>query len=166
MRPGVPRRTGDRPRPTQEPAKPRDAQRARAATGVPPTADDATSDREGFDEERYLKAFPDIAEAVSQGIWESGQAHYSAHGAGEGRLISPEYLGALPVSDSDFPPCHIDSCFITPTGWCLIIGWIDDQAEPLRAVGWNQARSSRISCTSVVTGTRRVRFPLVCSAGP
>jgi hypothetical protein len=64
----------------------------------------------GFDEQRYLTAFPDIADDVRQGLWESGQAHYIAHGVREGRLVDPAYLGALPTnSRGEFPLCHIDA---------------------------------------------------------
>lgn len=40
-----------------------------------------------FDEERYLELNPDVAEAVAQGIFNSGCDHYKSHGCHEGRSV-------------------------------------------------------------------------------
>lgn len=137
-------------RPTEEQA-PREREPEtghQSATEPAPTGD-------GFDEERYLMAYPDIAEAVTQGVWESGRAHYFTHGVREGRLIKPEYLGALPSRDGpDFPLCHVDTVLISPNGWCLVIGWIADTVKPLRAIAWSKGNEI-VAATDCIARCRR-----------
>ena len=45
--------------------------------------------RENFDEQGYLDANPDVADAVLRGQFPSGRAHFELHGHSEGRLIRP-----------------------------------------------------------------------------
>jgi hypothetical protein len=40
----------------------------------------------GFDEDWYLSAYPDVALAVSSGVFRSGYDHYKQFGRREGRL--------------------------------------------------------------------------------
>ena len=58
------------------------------------------ADRAVFDEEGYMRVYPDIAQAVSTGKWPSAWHHYLAHGAKEGRkandLDEEFYLNAYP----------------------------------------------------------------------
>jgi hypothetical protein len=42
-----------------------------------------------FDEEWYLRRYPDVAKAVSEGRGKSGLQHYLVHGRREGRLPVP-----------------------------------------------------------------------------
>ncbi|KQT51987.1 hypothetical protein ASG43_20625 [Aureimonas sp. Leaf454] len=54
-----------------------------------------------FNETFYLSTYPDVAAAVSRGIFASGQAHYNANGRFEGRnpnqfFNTAEYLGRYP----------------------------------------------------------------------
>jgi len=99
--------------------------------------DERATDRDGFNEQRYLAAFPDIAEAVKSGVWASAREHYFEHGRQEARLSHPQYLSAFPSGDSlAFPAGEIDAVFVSHNGWCLIIGWISDEAKPLRALAW------------------------------
>ena len=42
-----------------------------------------------FNEFRYLTAYPDVAEAVRQGLFASGRQHYIRHGFAEGRQPAP-----------------------------------------------------------------------------
>ncbi|KQT51990.1 hypothetical protein ASG43_20640 [Aureimonas sp. Leaf454] len=54
-----------------------------------------------FNEQFYLSTYPDVAAAVSRGIFASGQAHYNANGRFEGRnpnqfFNTSEYLGRYP----------------------------------------------------------------------
>jgi hypothetical protein len=50
--------------------------------------------REGFNEEAYLKAFPDVADNVKSGPFLSGMQHYLQFGKTEKRLERPEYIKA------------------------------------------------------------------------
>jgi GT2 family glycosyltransferase len=90
---------------------------------------------DGFSEEHYLTAFPDIALAIKNGEWQSARDHYDAWGIREGRLGDARYLRAAASRDSaQFPAANIDTVFISLKGWVLIIGWIKDEAKPLRGV--------------------------------
>jgi hypothetical protein len=42
-----------------------------------------------FDEEWYLREYPDVAHAVREGRGPSGRSHYISHGRSEGRLPGP-----------------------------------------------------------------------------
>src|SRR5690349_19130683 len=44
-----------------------------------------------FDEEFYLAIYPDVAEAVANGVWPRGYDHYIAHGRSEGRRRRPDF---------------------------------------------------------------------------
>ena len=65
----------------------------------------AIADRETFDEEAYLRRYPDIARAVAAGKIASGWVHYQAHGADEGRqpndFDEAFYLRAYPLVAND-----------------------------------------------------------------
>lgn len=51
-----------------------------------------------FDEESYLRAYPDVAEAVSRSAFGSGREHFESHGFREGRYSGrPPLLSALPL---------------------------------------------------------------------
>jgi hypothetical protein len=43
----------------------------------------------GFNEELYLLANPDVAQAVARGQFSSGRQHYNRHGRHEGRPLAP-----------------------------------------------------------------------------
>jgi SAM-dependent methyltransferase len=56
-----------------------------------------------FDEDRYLAANPDVAEAVRSGAFASGRAHYEAYGKAEGRVgaaMSPAPAAVAPQETS------------------------------------------------------------------
>lgn len=61
-------------------------------------AREATS-AEAFDEAWYLASYPDVAEAVAQGDFASGRAHYLGYGRREGR--SPRGAAVPPVGAAD-----------------------------------------------------------------
>lgn len=42
-----------------------------------------------FDERWYLRAYPDVAEAIAEGVFASGHAHFIQHGYFEGRTPTP-----------------------------------------------------------------------------
>jgi GT2 family glycosyltransferase len=102
-------------------------------------------------------AFPGIAEKVRSGALKSGFDHYKKVGAAEGRLNQPRYQKALadqallqrlsaPKQTSETPgprptpagpyiPSGLDALLVSDSGYCLAIGWVDDRAAPLTAVG-------------------------------
>jgi GT2 family glycosyltransferase len=90
---------------------------------------------DGFDESRYLIAFPDIAEAIRGGEWASGLEHYLSYGAEEGRLNDLRYLNAGRTRDTlAFPTGDLDATFVSRSGWCLVIGWLNDDTVSLREI--------------------------------
>jgi GT2 family glycosyltransferase len=98
---------------------------------------------DGFVESRYLLAFPDIADAIAAGEWASGLDHYLRHGARENRLANPRYLAAGQSKDTaTFPASGIDAAFVARSGWCLVIGWLNDETAPLREVSCLKAGQS------------------------
>ena len=96
---------------------------------------------EGFSEKSYLIAFPDIADAIAAGEWETGLQHYLTYGAQEDRLNDLRYRNALPSADTaGFPAGGIDAVFVSRNGWCLVIGWVNDEVAPLREVACLKGR--------------------------
>src|SRR5258708_2954167 len=80
-------------RPGPRPPEPDEAARDVAAdTAAADVGDRADGD---FHEALYLRAFPDIAEAVRRGVLSSGLAHYRQSGRAEGRLEKPQYRDLL-----------------------------------------------------------------------
>jgi GT2 family glycosyltransferase len=95
--------------------------------------DAAGTDPVGFNETTYLWAFPDIAEAISTGEWASGLDHYLRYGIHEERLDDLRYRNAMRrrQDTATFPVCGIDAVFVSRRGWCLVIGWLNDETSPL-----------------------------------
>ena len=98
-----------------------------------PQGEDLRDD--GFAESRYLIAFPDIADAIAAGEWVSGLDHYLNYGINEDRLNDLRYLNAGRMRDTaSFPVGGIDAMFVSRDGWCLVIGWLNDDTAPLHEV--------------------------------
>ena len=120
-------------RPPPRPSEAGDAARGVGAdTGSADTVDPADA---AFDEATYLRAFPDIAEAVRRGVLASGLAHYRQSGRAEGRLEKPQYrdlleAGARPVA----PTISIDTLTISTSGSTLMTGWSDDRFDRLTGI--------------------------------
>jgi GT2 family glycosyltransferase len=96
---------------------------------------DAGPAAEGFDEAKYLRVNPDVAEAVRSGRHVSGLDHYRRYGHREQRLDRLEYKHAWPLIDSPRFPTHgIDAVLWSGSGRALVIGWIDDSAEKLSSL--------------------------------
>lgn len=107
----------------------------------------------GFDEEAYLRAYPDVAAAILRGEAASGLDHYRIHGAREGRrhpvsdqdprgelilsvqpLVRPE-PGRADVGNS------VEGLFVSKGGGVMVVGWADDSADPIEYIrvlgsGW------------------------------
>src|ERR1700736_1989175 len=74
-----------------------------------------------FNEALYLRAFPDIAEAVRRGTLASGLAHFRLAGTKEGRLEKPEYRVLLEASSSPaMPAVAVDALTMSTSGSTLI----------------------------------------------
>jgi hypothetical protein len=88
-----------------------------------------------FDEAAYLRAFPDIAEAVRRGMLQSGWAHFQRTGRAEARLEKPEYRALLNSHSGLAPPqVVVDTLTLSPSGATLLTGWSDDRGNPLAAI--------------------------------
>lgn len=76
----------------------------------------------GFNELAYLSAFPDVAEAIANGLCNSPLHHYLEHGRLEDRLLDEGYRRALDGRETEG---HIDlfGYHSLARGW-LFIGWI------------------------------------------
>ena len=88
-----------------------------------------------FDESTYLRAFPDIAEAVRRGVLESGLAHYRQAGRAEMRLEKAEYRALLAAYAGPAPPqVALDTLTISRSGATLMTGWSDDRFDQLTEI--------------------------------
>ncbi len=100
-----------------------------------PVEDAGLDGETGFDEASYLRAFPDIAEAVRRGTLESGLAHYRLAGRIEGRLDKPEYRALLLAENTaPAPQVAVDTLTISESGATLLTGWSDDRRDALTEV--------------------------------
>jgi hypothetical protein len=88
-----------------------------------------------FDETTYLRAFPDIADAVRRGILESGLAHFRQTGRTEKRLEKAEYRALLAAHAGPAPPqVAVDTLTISRSGSTLMTGWSDDRFDKLTEI--------------------------------
>jgi hypothetical protein len=100
--------------------------------GAPEDAEPIDPD---FHEAIYLRAFPDIAEAVRRGVLSSGRAHFQTTGFAEGRLDKPEYRALLAAdSGPEAPQVAIDTMTISASGCTLMTGWSDDRFDTLTEI--------------------------------
>ena len=88
-----------------------------------------------FDEEIYLRAFPDVAQAIAGGVCDSPLHHYTEHGRHEDRLAHDDYLTLLrgrPIEG------HIDFYGHNSLagGW-IFCGW--------SAEFWDEGKPARIT---------------------
>jgi GT2 family glycosyltransferase len=119
----------------------RELEPASSDQSQPSSAESSAPSRDdGFDEDRYLIAFPDIADAIRGGEWASGLEHYVTYGAEEGRLSDLRYLNASHTKDTvAFPTGGLDAVFVSRTSWCLVIGWLNDDNAALREIACLQS---------------------------
>jgi hypothetical protein len=105
-----------------------------ATDGVTGAANEEAVDLD-FDESTYLRAFPDIAEAVRRGVLESGLAHYRQAGRTEMRLEKAEYRALLATYAGSAPPqVAVDMLTISSSGCTLMTGWSDDRFDQLTEI--------------------------------
>jgi hypothetical protein len=97
-----------------------------------------------FHEAIYLRAFPDIAEAVRRGVLTSGLAHFRQTGFAEGRLDKPEYRALLAADAGPAAPqVAIDTMTISASGCTLMTGWSDDRFDPLTEISLETRADTR-----------------------
>ncbi len=105
-----------------------------------------------FDEASYLRDNPDVAGAIARGDVASGYVHYLQYGLREGRTIAVsaeeprnKLIRTAPTALVDGQSREIAQYFetliISRGGGVLVIGWIDDTADPIDHVrlftqGW------------------------------
>lgn len=86
-----------------------------------------------FDEDIYLRAFPDVAQAIAEGICSSPLHHYMEHGRHEDRISRDTYVALLLGRPIDG---HIDfHGHNTLAGGWIFCGWAAerwDEAKPVR----------------------------------
>ena len=116
-------------------------------------SDRAESLPDNFDEAAYLRLNQDVAAAVAAGVYASGQAHYLAHGAAEGRhyrSAGAEAAGivrrvrVLAEGTAPMPRYGLETMYLSPGGALFLAGWIDDRVDALDSVriegeGWQVA---------------------------
>jgi GT2 family glycosyltransferase len=110
----------------------------------------------GFDEDAYLRAFPDVARAIKAGERRSALDHYLECGQQEGRLSDLRYLNASAGVDTEgFPAGGIDALFASRSGRCLVIGWLNDDVAASGLEVFIVAGGSVVAATRGVARCRR-----------
>lgn len=104
----------------------------------------------GFEEDTYLRAYPDVAEAVQRGDIRSGLDHYLNAGRAEQRLQRPEYArqmaadrAAMPTPSAPAPRSEIDAFVLSDSGALFLSGWSDDRHDPLVSISIGAIRAPR-----------------------
>ena len=98
--------------------------------------------QEDFDEVGYIRSYPDVADAIASGNISSGYEHYFMYGRFEGRqlpssragvrdqLVLIEHTPALAPS-GPLPRLSVEALLFSRSGGIMVVGWIDDSADPL-----------------------------------
>ena len=109
----------------------------------------------GYDEAKYLRAFGDVGDAVKRGDYASGLVHYERYGATENRLEWLIYRHAHPIRETPQFPAHgADAAFWTASGHAMVIGWMDDAAEPLASLSLVK-HETLLGATAAIARCRR-----------
>ena len=114
-----------------------------------------------FDEYSYVRAFPDVAQAIERGELASGLQHYVLAGRAEGRLQDPQYLqqiiryselaeaAASVVTEAPAPATSIDAFAVSDSGAVFLVGWADDRYNKLVAISAGPQQSGSRDWTSL-----------------
>jgi len=109
---------------------------------------------DSFDENIYIRAFPDVARAVERGDLASGLQHYLLAGRAERRLQCPEYARQMaedcatvepPASvatEPHAPATSIDAFAVSDSGAMFLVGWTDDRHNQLVAISAGPTESA------------------------
>ncbi len=107
-----------------------------------------------FDEDAYLRAFPDVAQAMERGELTSGLQHYLLAGRAERRLQDPHYVeqiirdcniveaSASAMGEPEAPGASIDAFSVSNSGAVFLVGWADDRYNRLVAISAGPAQSA------------------------
>jgi GT2 family glycosyltransferase len=101
--------------------------------------------RDRFDEIAYLRAYPDVAQGIADGVLISGYDHYTRFGKLEGRKVpslGPSTRNRLIktssaetiISKAAEPARSVEALLVSNHGGIMIVGWIDDAADPLEGI--------------------------------
>jgi hypothetical protein len=134
---------------------------------IPPPEELPADIDPAFDEDAYLRAFPDVALALGRGQLRSAYEHYVIAGKAERRLERVAYqrqIGAAPPATVAEPPAappaeaaaaptampqaRIEVLLVSEGGAVFLVGWADDRHNPLVAVTLRQGDIARQSWTS------------------
>ena len=119
-----------------------------------------------FDETAYLRLYPDVAKAISEGRERSAWSHYDRHGRKEGRLANATSLMTRMTPINFSPPMEvssIDECkfyhtFNWPDGSTTKAPW-DHRGLRRRVSGWHRV------CIIIRTGDRTREWLSDCRNG-
>jgi len=96
---------------------------------------------DGFEMTAYLRAFPDVRQAILEGMFETALDHYREFGITEQRLQDPRYRRALADTGEDqnehaasLMLGSVDAVFVSASGYLLIIGWVHDNTARLEQI--------------------------------
>jgi GT2 family glycosyltransferase len=114
-------------------------------TGPFPTATEVLNADGVFDEQAYILAYPDVAQAISDGAIGSADEHYLVHGRAEGRrrpvvrLSSQSHsIHFSKAAPSTAPErdiaCSIEGLLLSSGGGAAILGWVDDLSDALECI--------------------------------
>jgi len=133
---------------SQTPQLRRRAELASLVATIKPDIEDS------FDEDTYVRAFADVAQAIERGELASGLQHYLKSGRLEGRLQDPQYLKRI-IQDCDVPPApvsvvpepkapsaNIDAFVVADSGAVFLVGWANDGYNPLVAISAGPEQSA------------------------
>ena len=113
-----------------------------------------------FDEDLYLRAYADVADAVERGELTSGFEHYLRAGRAERRLARPEYVrqvaqhrratapASAPTVRTERVPTSIDALVLSDSGAVFLVGWTDDRHNRLVSITLGADQASARTLTS------------------
>ena len=97
-----------------------------------------------FDEDDYLRRYPDVADAIQLGAYKSGYQHYVRHGFYEGRSLPgapreprDRLIPTLSTSKEAGPcnfRCSVESIIVCRRAGVMLVGWVDDAVSALDCV--------------------------------
>src|SRR5438477_863463 len=89
----------------------------------------------GFDEAAYLKANPAVVEALAKKEIPSALYHYRVHGKKTAAApAAPAPAEPAPVANGKPSANNVDTIFLSHSGAVFVVGWADDQDNPIRRI--------------------------------